>query len=206
MRRPRGVSLRWRPGDPQSRRAFLLFAAADEGRALGLGEDDLALRTRQSEHLADALESAARAVARDPVVELQAGAGEGRQDLRPRRLLVVSRVRLGLELAGEKKAVLRGKLLSLLHHACAAERRRRDDNLRAEHAHDLATLHGEGSGDDGDEFVAALGADHGQCDAGVAARGLDHGAAGLQLAAGLRSFDDRQRKPILHRAQGVEIL
>eukprot|EP00428_Durinskia_dybowskii_P003288 CAMPEP_0170287060 /NCGR_PEP_ID=MMETSP0116_2-20130129/43582_1 /TAXON_ID=400756 /ORGANISM="Durinskia baltica, Strain CSIRO CS-38" /LENGTH=171 /DNA_ID=CAMNT_0010538467 /DNA_START=73 /DNA_END=588 /DNA_ORIENTATION=- len=115
-------------------------------------------------------------------------------------------VRLVLKLVCIKPAVPFRELLRLQHHARAAELRRRDDDLRAEHAHHFPALHGEGRRHRGDEAVAALGAEHGQGDARVPARGLHDRAARPQLPPALRVMDGGQGEPVLQGAARVEVL
>ena len=52
-------------------------------------------------------------------------------------------VRLRFELVGEEPAVRLGEFDGLLVHTEAFERARREDDLRAEHSHELASLDGE---------------------------------------------------------------
>ena len=97
-----------------------------------------------------------------------------------------------------------GELDGLGEHAAALSRRRRQHDLRAEEAHQLAALDAEVLGHRDDERIALVRAHHREADAGVAARRLDDGLAGPQLAGALRIFDDAEREPILDRAHRIE--
>src|SRR5258708_12674894 len=79
---------------------ILLRATREHRRIGGLAHDDLRLRTFLAKHPTHALERAASAEARDPVIEPLPG--EVIDDLSGRRLRVEIRVRLVLELAPEK--------------------------------------------------------------------------------------------------------
>ena len=76
----------------------------------------------------------------------------------------------------------------------------------SQHAHQLAALHREGLRHADDAVVAALGADHGDGDAGVARGRLDHRHARLELAALLGGVDDCESQAVLDRREWVEIL
>ena len=123
-----------------------------------------------------------------------------------RRRLVDGGVRLGLELVGEKPAVGLGQFDRLDVHAEPFLRAGRQDDLRAEHPHQLAPLDGEAVGHGDDERIALLGADHGEADAGVAAGRFDDGLARLEGAAALALFDDVERQAVLHRGGRIEEL
>jgi hypothetical protein len=84
---------------------------------------------------------------------------------------------------------------------CAAGR---DDDLRAEEAHQLAPLDAERLRHRQHAGIALGRADHGEADAGVAARRLDHRLARLQLAGLLARLDHRKREAILDRSQRIE--
>ena len=139
-------------------------------------------RSRRSTR-ANAGDRAAGAVAGDEAVEPRSG--EIVDDLARRRRLVDGRVGLGLELAGEEPAIGLGQFLGLLVHAEALLRARRQHDLGAQHAHQLAALDGKAVGHGHDQRIALLRADHGEADAGVAAGRLDHRLARLQRAAAL---------------------
>ena len=96
---------------------------------------------------------------------------------------MIGGVRRILELAREEPAVFLRELGGLAHHALAALGGGREDDLRAEHAHDLAALDREGFHHHGDEGIALRGADHRERDAGVARGGFHHRLAGLERAA-----------------------
>ena len=115
-------------------------------------------------------------------------------------------VRLRFELVGEEPAVRLGELDGLLIHPEAFERARREDDLGAEHAHELAPLDGEAVGHGHHERIALLRADHGEADARIAACRLDNGLAGLECAAALAFLNDVERKPVLDRSRGIEEL
>ena len=105
----------------------------------------------------------------------------------------------GLELVREEPAVRLRELDRLLVHADALLRARRQHDLGAEHAHQLAPLDREAVRHGDDQRIALLRAHHGEADAGVAAGRLDHGLAGLQRAVALGRLDDVDREPILDR-------
>ena len=115
-------------------------------------------------------------------------------------------VRLRFELVGEEPAVRLGELDGLLIHPEAFERARREDDLGAEHAHELAPLDGEAVGHGHHERIALLRADHGEADARIAACRLDNGLAGLECAAALAFLNDVERKPVLDRSRRIEEL
>mmetsp|Transcript_86215 Transcript_86215/g.248960 ORF Transcript_86215/g.248960 Transcript_86215/m.248960 type:complete len:214 (+) Transcript_86215:406-1047(+) len=169
---------------------LLLLATLHQGGGLRLGQHNLRARTPRLDGLTGAGESAARAVASHPAIQLLALALERRQDFRARGLLVVGRVRLCLELPRQEPAVLLRQFLGLLHHASATQRSRRYEDLRPQGAHHLAALDGEGRGHHRHEVVPALRADHGQGDASIARSRLHHRSAGLELAGLLRRLDD----------------
>ena len=112
----------------------------------------------------------------------------------------------GSELMGEEPAVRLGELNGLLIHPEALERARREDNLGAEHAHELAPLDGEAVGHGHHEPIALLRADHGEADFRIAACRLDDGLTGLERTAALAFLDDVERKPVLNRGCGIEEL
>ena len=168
----------------------------------GLAEDDLRFRTLPAEHAADAGQRAASAVAGHEVVEPVAP--EIGDDLPCRGVLMNSRVGFGLELAGEEPAIGIGELLGLHVHSGALCRSGREDDLRAEEAHQLASLDGEAVGHGHDQRIALRSADHRQADAGVAAGGFDDRLTGLERAAPLGLLDDADRQAILDRSRRVE--
>mmetsp|Transcript_42203 Transcript_42203/g.121221 ORF Transcript_42203/g.121221 Transcript_42203/m.121221 type:complete len:345 (-) Transcript_42203:284-1318(-) len=189
VRLPGGVRSCGGAEQPHDLLSLLLHAARDQRGHVGLRQDDLDVRESLLQSPSGPREGAAGAIARHPVVELLAL--EGFQDLGPRRLLVVGRVRVRLELPGEVPAVLLSQLLCFLHHARTSECRRRDNHLRAEGAHELAALDGERGGHDGHKLVSALCTHHCESDASVAAGRLNDGRlAWLQQTLVLAVFDD----------------
>src|ERR1700741_4755469 len=137
---------------------------------------------------------------------IEAPADEVLKDLRSRRVAVIGRIGLVLELPREEPAVLLRQLLGLSHHARAPLGRRRQEDLGAEHAHQLAPLDRERLGHDRDERIALGGAHHREGDAGVAGGRLDHRLARLERAGTLRVLDDGDRQAILDRGHGIEEL
>ena len=192
----------WADSRRPVRVALLRRAAAQQLRVGRLAHDDLGVGALLGQHARHALQRAAGAVARHPVVERIAG--EVAHDLLRRRARVHVGVGLVLELARQEPAVRLGELDGLRHHAHAALRGRRQHHLGAEEAHQLAPLDAEGLGHRHDQRIALLGADHGEPDAGVAAGGLDHRLARLQLAGLLGGLDDAERQAVLDRAQRIE--
>ena len=182
--------------------ARLRDAAAEHRRVVGLARDDARVGARLLQRARDALQRAAGAEARDPVVEPLAG--EVGEDLLRRRARVHVGVGFVLELPAEEPAVRLGELDGLREHAAALLRRRREHDLGAEEAHQLAALDAEVLGHHDDERIALLRADHREPDAGVAARGLDDRLAGLQRAASLGALDDGPRQAVLDRAHRIE--
>jgi hypothetical protein len=82
----------------------------------------------------------------------------------------------------------------------------REDDLRAEGAHGLASLGGQVLGHDEHHAVAADRCGHRERDAGVAARRFDQCVSGLDRPALLRAHDHRHRGPILDRPRGIVAL
>ena len=82
----------------------------------------------------------------------------------------------------------------------------KENQLRAVSLEHIAALDGHGLGHGENEFVAALGRDHGEADAGVSARGLDDGAAGGQKALLFGILDDRLGDAVLDGPAGVGCL
>src|SRR6185437_9550849 len=99
-----------------------------------------------------------------------------------------------------------GELLGLADHAGAALRRRRQNEPRPEHPHDLAALDREGLRHDGDEGIALDCTDHREGDAGVAGSRLDDRLTRLQHTAALGILDDPYREPVLDRGGRIEEL
>src|SRR4029453_498117 len=91
------------------------------------------------------------------------------QDLARRRRLVDLGIGRRLELVRQEPAVGLGELDRLLVHAEALGRARREHDLGAQHAHQLAALDREAVGHGDHQRIALLGAHHGEPDAGVAA-------------------------------------
>ncbi len=114
------------------------------------------------------------------------------------------RVGLVLELPRHPPAMRLGKLDGLVDHADRALGRRRDHDLGAEEAHQLAPLDAESLRHGDDQRIALGGADHRKANAGVAAGRLDHGLARLQLAGFLRGLDHAEREAVFHRTERVE--
>ena len=171
----------------------------------GLGGDDLGVRARQPQHLADAGERAAGAPAGDEVV--QPLAGEVQQDLRGRWCCGDRPGSPGSRTAapGTSRASWPAPAAFFtmpVPRSAAGVRMTLAPSMRMM----LAALDGEGFHHDRHEGVALGRAHHGQRDAGVAGGGLDHGLAGLQGAAALGILDDRDRQAILDRGERVEEL
>ena len=100
-------------------------------------------------------------------------------DLAGRGRLVDVGIGLRLELVRQEPAIRLGQFDRLLVHAEALLGPRRQHDLGAEHAHQLAPFDREAVGHGDDQRVALLRADHREPDAGVAARRLDDGLARL---------------------------
>ena len=80
------------------------------------------------------------------------------------------------------------------------------DDLRAEHAHDLAALDREVSAITATNGIALRRANHRQRNAGIAGSRFDDRLAGLQCPGALRILDDGDREAVLHRAERIEEL
>mmetsp|Transcript_24949 Transcript_24949/g.57633 ORF Transcript_24949/g.57633 Transcript_24949/m.57633 type:complete len:409 (-) Transcript_24949:19-1245(-) len=186
--------------------AFGRDARVQKVRGAGFREDYLGVRTGGFDVFSGPVEGSAGAVSRHPVIELSAvHALEIVADLRTRGFFVEFPVGVRLELMAQKPAVFFGQFRGLFHHARAFAGFGRDDDAGAQHAHQFASLDGEGLRHGDDTFVPSLGAHHRHGDAGVAAGGLDHRVPGLQLAFFFGSLDDGQRQPILHGRQRIEV-
>ena len=207
VRRPALHRVRLERRDADSERRAVLApllrnAGGQHRRLVRLAHDDLGVRHLLAQHAADALERAAGAEAGDPIIELLAL--EIVDDLARRGARMVFRVGLVLELARLEPAVLRRELARFVDHAVAALRRRGEDHLGAEEAHQLAPLDRERFRHGDDQRIALLGAHHGEADAGVARGGLDHGLARLERAVALRRFDHAEGEAVLDRAERIE--
>jgi hypothetical protein len=97
-----------------------------------------------------------------------------------------------------------GQLDCLGDGARRPQRRRRQHDLRAEEAHQLAPLDAETFGHHENAGIALRSAHHRQADAGISARHLDNSLPGLQLAGFLGRLDHAQREPVLHRPERIE--
>mmetsp|Transcript_34142 Transcript_34142/g.89785 ORF Transcript_34142/g.89785 Transcript_34142/m.89785 type:complete len:202 (-) Transcript_34142:6-611(-) len=115
-------------------------------------------------------------------------------------------VGLGLKLVAEEPTVGLGELLGLAHHASAFAGLRRHDNLRAEHAHQLAALNAEGLSHTDDTVVATLRADHGNGNTRITGRRLDYRVPGFQEPLLLAILDYREREAVLDRRERIEVL
>ena len=137
------------------------------------------------QHARDALQRAAGAVARDPVVEplaLEVARGS-----RARWCASACRHWPRSRTGGVRNqpcVSASSTALASMPHAALGGRRQHD--LGAEEAHQLAALDAEALGHRDDQRIALLRADHREPDAGVAAGRLDHGLAGLQRAGAAR--------------------
>ena len=182
--------------------ALLGDAAGEQRRVVGLGDDDADLGIGRLQPARGAEQRAAGAEARDEGMDplaLEVG-----QDLARRRAGVHLGVGLVVELPAEEPAVLLGQLDRLVEHAAALLAGRREHHPGAEKAQELPPLDAEALGHGQHQRVALLRADHRQADAGVAAGRLDHRLPRAEQAAALRILDDRQRHPVLDRAERVE--
>ena len=124
----------------------------------------------------------------------------------PVRSVVYTPVRLGFELAAQEPPVCLSQLGGLRHHARPLVLLRSDNDLGAEHAHQLAPLYRERLGHGDDAIVPTLSAKHGDCNASVATCGFDHGVARLEQTLLLRVLHDGQREAVLHGRKRVEKL
>ena len=150
----------------------LLLDPGFEQRRIGrLADNDLRLRALLSQHAADALQRAAGAVAGHP--EVEPVAGEVVDDFARGGAGMEVRIGFVLELPRHEPAMGFGQFDRLLDHSDRPLGGRRQNDFRAEKAHQSPPLDAEGLGHREDERIALRGADHGEPDAGVAARRLD---------------------------------
>ncbi len=119
---------------------------------------------------------------------------------------MIGRIGLVLELAGQEPAFLLRDFGRPTHHALAALGGRRQDDLRAEHPHDLAAFDRERLGHEGYERIALRGAHHRERDTGIAGSRFANGLTRLERPGALGVFYDRDGEPVLDRAQRVEEL
>ncbi|VEU38879.1 unnamed protein product [Pseudo-nitzschia multistriata] len=117
--------------------------------------------------------------------------------------LVELPVGLRLELVAEEPAVLLRKLCGLLHHAGSLSGLGGDNDLGAEHAHELAAFHAEGLRHGNHALVAPLSAHHGYGDSRVPGGCLDDRVPGLELAFLLCRLDDGKSQTVLDGGKGV---
>ncbi len=162
-------------------------AARHQRRVLRLRDNNRRARAFGLQHACDALQGAAGAEARHPVI--QAEICEVRQNLACRRAGMDVGIGLGLELATEEPAMCLGKLHRLGEHAAALLRGRSQHHLRAEKTHQFAPFDAEVLRHDDDEGIAFLRADHGEPDAGVARGSLDDRLTGAERAGALGRLD-----------------
>ena len=172
------------------------------GASAGSATNDLRLGTFLVEHARHALERAAGAEARHPVVEPLAR--EVGDDLRAVVREWIVGVRFVLELAREEPAVLLRQLDRLLHHARPAVRRRRENDLRAEEAHQLATLDAERLGHRHDERISLRAHTMASPMPVLPLVASITVCPGLSAPVRLRVFDDAERETILDRAEWIE--
>jgi hypothetical protein len=178
--------------------------ATQKRRVVRLANDDFRLRALCPQHARHALQRAAGAHARDPIIEPLAG--ERLEDLGGGGPGVDVRVGFVLELPAQEPAMGLRQFLRLAQHTAALFGGGGQDNLGAHEAQQPPPLDAEILGHDDDERIAFPGADHGQADSGIAAGGLDDRLPRLQLAAALGGFYDAQRQPVLDGAQRIERL
>src|SRR5688500_6927300 len=198
MRLPRRVPRRGRSISV----SLLLRTARDHGGVRRLGQDDLRFRPLLHEHAAHPFERPARSKARDE--EVESLAGEIGENLLRGRARVHVGISLVFELAREKPSVLFGELDRFLHHARTTRRRWRENDLRAEEAHQATPLDAERLGHRHDERISLGGAHHRESNTRVAARSLDHRLARLELAFTLGVLDYSEREAILPGAEWIE--
>jgi hypothetical protein len=112
-------------------------------------------------------------------------ADEVLEDLRAGGVAVIGRIRGFSNWRARNQPCFCASSRGLGDHGLATSGGRRENHLRAEHAHDLAALDRKGFDHDGDERVALGRAHHRERDAGVARGRLDDGLSGF--SAPLRS-------------------
>ncbi len=100
--------------------------------------------------------------------------------------------------------MFRRKLLGFPYHSRAALGSGRENDLRTETAHDLASFDGKRIRHGRDERMPGGGADHCQRDAGITGRRLHDRLPRLQLSGFLRVIDDCEGEPILDRRHRIE--
>mmetsp|Transcript_30915 Transcript_30915/g.82061 ORF Transcript_30915/g.82061 Transcript_30915/m.82061 type:complete len:235 (+) Transcript_30915:520-1224(+) len=198
------MTLCWRSPLSQHLLPLLFLSALDQCCALWLCQHYFDVGPGKLQHLGGAAEGAACAIPSDIVI--QTATCEVREDLWTCGLCVVRGVGRVLELSCQQPSVFCRQLLGFLGHTRATESGGREDDLRAEHAHDFASFHGERVGHGRDEPVATLRTHHGKGDPSVATGGLHDGAAKLEFARALGIFDNCNGHPVLHGPDGVEEL
>ncbi len=176
-------------------------------RPLGVGADDLHVGVLVLQVPPHPRDRAARADAGDevghPAGRLLPDLGAGRRHVRRRILGVV--VLAGLEPTRRlRRDAIGHRVVGLGVVGC--HRRGADDDLGTVGPQQADLLLAHLVGHDEDAVVAAAGGDDGQPDPGVARRRFDDRSAGEELAVTFRCVEHGQRRPVLHRAPGIEQL
>src|SRR5215472_19072165 len=148
-------------------RALLRNTAADQLCVCGFAQHNASLGSFAPEHASNAGDRSASPVACDK--DIQALTGKVIDNFTRGRALMNVCVGLRLKLPSEKPPMRLRELNRLLIHAEALLRSRSQYDLGTEHAHQLASLHGEAVGHCHNKWVALLGANHGKPDSSIAA-------------------------------------
>ena len=120
------------------------------------------------------------------------------------------------ELVGSESRAFKGDLRGTRFHefkvstgyssSRAAGRLIHQHDLSTERTHHVRTLGGVAARHDSYEGIALYGADDGKTRAHVATRQLDHGLAGAKCSRSLGCLDDPERRPVLLREPGIQII
>src|SRR5438045_6093845 len=121
--------------------ALLRRLTADHRCVGRLRQNDLYLRSLLRQNATDTFQRPARPEPRHPIIETLTR--EIVDDLSRRRLRVVIRIRLVLELPRQEPAILLRELVDLLYHTGCALGRRRENHLGSEETHQFSPLDAE---------------------------------------------------------------
>src|SRR5215467_13329466 len=182
--------------------ALLWDPAADQRCVCRFAQHDASLGSFAPEHAGNTSDCSAGPVACDE--DIQALTGKVIDDFTGGRALMNVCVGLSLKLPSEKPPMRLRELNRLLIHAEALLRSRSQYDLGTEHAHQLASLHGEAVGHCHNKWVALLGANHGKPDSSIAACRLDQRLPRAKRAGALCRLDHVQGEPVLDRRGRVK--
>mmetsp|Transcript_25923 Transcript_25923/g.62253 ORF Transcript_25923/g.62253 Transcript_25923/m.62253 type:complete len:244 (+) Transcript_25923:466-1197(+) len=184
--------------------AFGLNSRANKIGGTGFSEDDLSFGTGLLDIFSCTMEGATGSVSSHPVVKLCSL--QIVTDFGSSSFIVKFPICFGLKLMAEEPTMLLRELRRLLNHAGALSGLGRDDHLRSEHAHELATFDAERLGHGDYAWISALSAHHGDGNTSVAGRRLDDCLPWLERTILLGGLDNGQRQTILHGGERIEVL